>query len=784
MKKSVGTGKKALILRFSIPYLLLLFVPLSMGLLTYNKSVALLGKEIETANISMLEQSKNMLDARMNEIAQIVRELKENPKIVHLQQLHKVMEGSSVYHVVETTTSLYHYSLSNNFIMDYFIVLKNSGVVLNERTAYPLQEFYNFYQFGQLTAEEWQNDYLNRFYNNAYLPTVTMVSEGKEHSVIPVIQTLGQPNNIQGAIMILLDSSKVESLLRDLHTGEGGFAYIADDNGHIITAYPHNNREYKLADALLSGERGSFETEIAGQNMVVTYNKSPKFKWTHVVAQPAQIVKENMYSYKRWTQTVMVVSLLLGAAGAILMAYRNSRPVKRLIQTIGERIGVEQSPVHDAFGMIQAGLTKLIDNNDVLHRTNAGLVERMREQASFLRFSLYERLLKGQIRSREQLDVLLQHAEVGITGDLYTVVIFDLHHYGQGLGMSTDAMKEMDVKKIAVKETIALAYGKQAHLHENEDQQIVFIVTAEGSGGDLRRQLAELLSRIQTGLISKFRLKTVIAVGDMADSLMDLPRCYEQAKQALTGHVWELDNQILWYESLPKDMLSYFYPADQEIKLINFAKAGDKEEIRNMLEELHRVNFETRQLPFYMIQMLIYDMWGTVLKLFEQVDILQDTVAEHIRLLGKEVRSVEDALHHYHAIYLYYEHVCDEMNSKKKSSNDRLIQEIKLYLDNEFKNTDLSLTLLSEKFMISEAYLSQFFKEQLGINFSDYLESRRLGYACKKLLATRQTINQISLDAGYNSANSFFKAFKRVHGMSPTEFRKHAAIASRKSFTP
>nr|WP_252198399.1 AraC family transcriptional regulator [Clostridium sp. MCC353] len=83
----------------------------------------------------------------------------------------------------------------------------------------------------------------------------------------------------------------------------------------------------------------------------------------------------------------------------------------------------------------------------------------------------------------------------------------------------------------------------------------------------------------------------------------------------------------------------------------------------------------------------------------------------------------------------------------------------------------MGLAKIGAVFRISEGYLSSVFKEQTGTNFADYLEKIRIDQACELLKNEKMTINEIAQKVGYNSVQSFRRAFKRVKNMSPKEAR-------------
>ena len=71
----------------------------------------------------------------------------------------------------------------------------------------------------------------------------------------------------------------------------------------------------------------------------------------------------------------------------------------------------------------------------------------------------------------------------------------------------------------------------------------------------------------------------------------------------------------------------------------------------------------------------------------------------------------------------------------------------------------------------SRTYFSRLFKEIVGINFKDYLERERIELASDLLENEKMNITEISYAVGFNSFSSFWRAFKKLKGVSPREWR-------------
>ena len=89
-----------------------------------------------------------------------------------------------------------------------------------------------------------------------------------------------------------------------------------------------------------------------------------------------------------------------------------------------------------------------------------------------------------------------------------------------------------------------------------------------------------------------------------------------------------------------------------------------------------------------------------------------------------------------------------------------------------FLESELSLQTLAERLKLSPHHLSQILNDKLQKNFYDYINEQRVEYAKQLLLQQpAKAIVEIAFDAGYNSKNSFYNAFKRHCDLSPSDYR-------------
>ena len=84
----------------------------------------------------------------------------------------------------------------------------------------------------------------------------------------------------------------------------------------------------------------------------------------------------------------------------------------------------------------------------------------------------------------------------------------------------------------------------------------------------------------------------------------------------------------------------------------------------------------------------------------------------------------------------------------------------------------ITLAEIAASEYVSEAWLSRLFRKEVGISFMQYITTLRLEKAADALRLTNRPLHQIALEQGFASTRMMTDRFRRVHNMSPGEFRK------------
>ena len=110
-----------------------------------------------------------------------------------------------------------------------------------------------------------------------------------------------------------------------------------------------------------------------------------------------------------------------------------------------------------------------------------------------------------------------------------------------------------------------------------------------------------------------------------------------------------------------------------------------------------------------------------------------------------------------------------QLFADKEPPPDRLSQ-IRSYIDYNYMD-EISVDGLTSKFGFERSYLYRMFKKKYGVGVKEYIISVRAERA-KQFLLSGRTVSETAYLVGYRDEFNFSRAFKKVVGMSPSDYKK------------
>jgi AraC-like DNA-binding protein/ligand-binding sensor protein len=118
--------------------------------------------------------------------------------------------------------------------------------------------------------------------------------------------------------------------------------------------------------------------------------------------------------------------------------------------------------------------------------------------------------------------------------------------------------------------------------------------------------------------------------------------------------------------------------------------------------------------------------------------------------------------------------VSNQVLVQRENAEPLVITRAKEYI-REHQTEDITLAQVARAVNTSTFYFCKMFKKVTGLNFTDYLSRVRTEKAKNLLLNPNLRVSEIAFEVGFQSLTHFNRVFKRIIGMSPTQYRHQLA---------
>lgn len=123
------------------------------------------------------------------------------------------------------------------------------------------------------------------------------------------------------------------------------------------------------------------------------------------------------------------------------------------------------------------------------------------------------------------------------------------------------------------------------------------------------------------------------------------------------------------------------------------------------------------------------------------------------------------------------------LSDKEIEQYNDLFDQIEGFMEERhvFKNPDFNITSLSSMLKVSTSYASRAIRYSEYANFNNYLNSKRIQYVIQLIHTAdleKVTLLYIYSEAGYKNQSTFNAAFKKLRGVTPSEYIRNVKDSS------
>ncbi|OBZ11747.1 AraC family transcriptional regulator [Bacillus sp. FJAT-27264] len=750
--------------KFLISYVVILIIPSIGGYMSYLTSISVTRSISIENSVTQLQKSQDILERRMAEVEGFTRQLAVNQELNVL--MNERDNETNVYGIWRAMRNVLTFGQTNDFLQNYYIYLSNYNVILTPGSTYRPDHYYANFHYNDLPLEEWSKEVLEKSHRSEIKPLSSFVSRGIQTSVITYMQSLPLDsfNDESPAVaVVIIDEKVIASLLSGLTERYGGWVHISDAEGQTIVLQGSSEPEMVKMVSDSSFDKNEV-SQFYGDDLVITTRSSTN-GWVYRAGIPRQVLMENANKIKEMTWLITGGTLLIGLIVGLVLAYRTSAPINRLLSVMKEQFGKDEAGPKNEFDFLSGNIADMITQNKFLE-------SELNRQLPLVRDAFLKRLIAGEFKSRDEILSAAQQADIDLQQGKGYAGIIQINGYA---GMdSVEILNELNASRLLVKQGLS-ELGVDVLMTDIGSDKVVTLFFSRNEEMGKENEIADIthtMENLTQYVFNEYRITIQAGFGELFASVTEVSLSFDQANQALEYAVYMNKKGIMWYNEAQTENTTYYYPLDSEQRLISTIRAGELEEAKRIVHAIIVQNMEQRELSIEMKHQLVGEMKGTFLKLLDQKAFTEYASIESVKRRVIDIGSSETLEAIQSEFYEIMEELCGLIANKKKDTHIQIIKQIKEYTAEMYSDSELTLYRVAEQVERPEKYISQLFKEVTGVNFSDHLVKVRMDQAIILLKESGYTVDEIAARVGYNSSHSFRRAFKRLIGISPSAYRQ------------
>ena len=745
-RKKIGVYRKLL---FS--FLIILGIPLVASAFFYSSTIDMVKRQSDRMGRNILEMTGGEIDSYLESARKFESRWFMDENVRKIADIDGEISRQHSQILLNLFQELAKQSATEGIISKAFIHFNGSDKMVSTDGNMDLEMYYQLYMrnmniscedFRALLKEHHQYD--------------TVVLEGPNGSRNPIMllslrNSRSEPD--AAVIGLMLDGRKIQECLPAAdHAGSDVEMMVLSENGDIIQ--PEGGRfqlEEKDYQKFRQGGR-VLESGSSGR-FWVTSRASEQTNWMYLMLTASGVFARDIGRIRTIFLTGLFMSICIGFGLSWYLAGRNYNPFRRIM----EMLKAETAPAMDQdmdeaqwlCGQVEHILQKNVDAQKMLDKNK----KHMRE------FCLWNLLMEGC--SAEQME----RCEIHFPYKYYLTAVLTVKPI-----LPNDKADEQaaGLRRFIVHNIFEeLAQSRyRAECFEFGDRVITIFNLKENTPG-AAESIREMMEKLREMVYSPFHFDICGLIGSVYAGQDGIRASYREAAE-LSEYLVTLDENIISVEDICGIEPRYEYLEDVGEKLARMVSVGNQEAAEAAVREV----FDKRLsggVSLNLYRSLVYEMIGSLLKGAASggyANAAAEVALPSERVIRKSMKETQAQL--LQALKM----ICERIDSIRQATTDNfnLSREIEAYIDANFSDPDLNISITSQHFDRSPAYLSGIYKKQTGRSLLEYINMKRIDHA-EQLLQKGASVVEAAEQSGFRDSGGFIRTFKRYRGITPGQFK-------------
>lgn len=760
---------KEISIRIQFTYVLLLvIVILSTVVVSYVGGSRQLEKEVIQSNLNMLGQINKRIESMLGEI------------------------DRATIQVLQTKEANYYYSNSRSLESDYLLQLFYAQRLLSGvRSAHPLIESIYMYSrrnemvlsdklhepIERMPSVQWATAYMD---DPSYYKWTAYGSQQarKMVTLIRYYPFVEQPLNRSGAIVVNISASSLSDMFEDLRFSGDGNVFIINSNGVILshkdeTKIGSSIVDYKYSNEILTSKgSGSINQSNGKLSEWVFFDASEYTDWKIVYVVSQKQVNGVFITIRNLLIGLAALMIVMSVVSVVIMNRRWINPIERFIIRIDQMLDRQPNVSEHHKLRTLADLGPLEDRVRHMIVSYADTERQVHASKPALKMQILFDIFMGYRSQYEQTKAYFDHIGIPVYPENFVVMVVEYDNRATRSEIRDFNLYLYAVCNIAEDLMKTGEHGLcGAAVQINELQTAVLISFSEPTP-DSNEQAAIAFARsLQDVVVKYFKQPLSIGIGSHYRYFNEIKSSYQEALKLVQYKLVSGRNSIITRHQITEDTSGLMYLYQSVEDLLEAVRQVNSDKALLALGEMFDIASDSNFTHSSMVQFALQLVYR-VGRAAGDSSLIEQVQGDH-DLLSNGLQQCETVTEMKELIESFVSTVIDrtlEKRMARKRTSD-VVEKIILYINDHYANPDISLNYLAEKFDISPSYLSKSFKEYLSMNFVDYIIQVRVNAAQALLSESNMSINQIAEKVGYSNVTSFMRTFKKINGLTPSEYR-------------
>lgn len=751
MAKSMrGTAKNQLSLFYTLfgSFIVIIVLLVSINMLAYNFFSNTIKKEI------ILNSSLNLSSTASNyeKHIQLVRSFMLGYLFDSDTEILKRDSPMQHYDAVVRVQKTLQHNLSNTqlFLDNIIYYFRDDDFVLErDGTRNADTMFSKFYTNATYTADFWNkemdHDESFRVYPAAAFSSATAFRQEPLGTYMPIL--IKGAYDHEFAFIALLDGSRTYAAFHQPKPDSSFF--IVDGDQRIL----FSSDEFVLPPAALE-KKGTGYSKIKDHYYFYRTGTETGYTYFEVVSDKG--LTQQLQRLNLTIATLLIISLWIGLTVSYWFSKRFHNPLANMIHSIQSLNSVS----------VPIGKSSRIREFSLLHNTLSDL-SRSKDE--------YQQDLQAKNSLLQQLSYMMRLKKIHGSGELlpapidtdgpYRLVLSQIEFKERFAAEIANApQRAFNMYKELINAHFSSVYTNSLTFQLEKDQILSILFVKDKATREKPDDLDGLVHLLDKDIPY---CNFTIAISPIRHRSADFAETYQNVLDLIKQRRLGEDVQVIG-EWTPQPSLMIPSPAEEQELTANLQSGCDEFTIplvNRLLDDLEQAGALAQQF-----QDFSKDVVSRTIKIMYAQNISFNNLAGG--------RSPYDLLKSCYTLQQYKDFFQNFLSKSaaaiqaKKSETDIITKFVTEYVEAHY-GEDLSLDMIAGKIGITGSYLSTYYKEKTGTNFSDYVLSVRMRKATEMLRETDLKIQEIAALVGYYTVASFNRVFKRYTGATPGEFRRH-----------